>query len=797
MRIVIVEDRSEDRMLLKRIIEQHGHKVFEARDGRVALNLIREEKPDLVISDLLMPELDGFGLLRELHKSGHLQDVPFVVYSSIYTDNKERELAYSLGASKFLVKPLSPDDLWKNIEQVLPTLTQNKATPRLPVSEEEQLLREYSMVVASKLEAKVQELEETQKVLAAKERQYKCLFSSMDDVILLLNDKWQVLDANQPALRNQLGLELEDIVGHDLCSFFRDGMEYEDLHDKICKSGSLFEEGFEVQTHFVRKDKTVLICHISLSRFVNEQDEAIGVIAVIRDVTEKVESEAKLRQAQQEWEKTFDPIDDIVTLQGADMRINRINAAGLKMFQQDLKNIVGLNCYELFRETNEPCPDCPVTENLNDFVAHTFEVFHEKLQKTFLVSATPIFNESGGVTGIAHFAKDITERISLEKQLRQTQKLEAIGTLAGGIAHDFNNILSAIFGYTQLLQMELGPDPQMQSDVEQILKASNRAKDLVQQILTFSRSGEQKREPLRVQSIVEEALKLLRASIPSNIEIRQQLDEECPEIVGDATQIHQVIMNLCTNAYHAMMDREGVLSVHLSQKRMDCLDFPEWPEAKSGSYLELEVRDTGSGIESKHLVRIFEPYFTTKETGKGTGLGLSVVHGIVKSHGGHIYVYSEPGEGTLFRVYLPVCEKSADEKIDMNARQPVPHGHERILVVDDEEFLTKVQQRGLESLGYAVTAFTSSVDALDAFRSKPEGYDLIITDMTMPGLNGLELAKQILMVRKDMPVIMCSGFSDLINDKRLKEAGIRFFMMKPMDREVLGRKVREVLDLEK
>ncbi len=388
------------------------------------------------------------------------------------------------------------------------------------------------------------------------------------------------------------------------------------------------------------------------------------------------------------------------------------------------------------------------------------------------------------------------EKKELQAQLQQAQKMQAIGTLAGGIAHDFNNILFPIVGYTEMAMGDLSEESVTRRNLEEVLKAANRAKGLVRQILTFSRQSEQERKPLKIQPIIKEALKLLRASIPSTIEISQNIDKGCGAILADPIRIHQVMMNLCTNAYHAMREKGGVLGVTLAEVDIDSGDLGSNVDLKPGPYLRLTVSDTGHGIEHAEMERIFEPYFTTKGPGEGAGMGLAVVHGITRSHGGYITVYSEPGEGATFHVYLPRIDSSAIAPVTVST-EPTPNGKERILLTDDEEQIAHMVQQMLERLGYHVTARTSSVEALEAFRMQPEKFDLVITDQTMPNMTGAELAQKLMGIRPDIPIILCTGFSEVIPEEKARAMGFREYVMKPIVKSEMARIIRRVLDQEK
>ncbi len=392
------------------------------------------------------------------------------------------------------------------------------------------------------------------------------------------------------------------------------------------------------------------------------------------------------------------------------------------------------------------------------------------------------------LNGYVFVSRDVTEELQLQAHLQQSQKMESIGTLAGGIAHDFNNILSAIIGHAELADMTPKTPAKVEKHLQQILVASKRASGLVRQILTFSRRSGQQNISLQIQPIVKESLKLLRASLPATIEIRQNITKTDP-IQADPTQIHQVVMNLCANAFHAMEEKGGILTVNLYPVTIS--NEPDEPspapaELKIGDYVLLSIADNGPGIPADIAERIFEPYFTTKEQGKGTGLGLAVVHGIVSQAGGIIQVQSQPDKGTIFNLYFPVTKAEAGQPhIEENLTAPAGTGH--ILVVDDEEMLGRLLNEMLTNLGYRVTVETNSVKALEQFRAQADNFDLILTDMTMPNMTGLDLAEQILQIRPHIPIILCSGYSEGLDPILLKKKGIDGLLHKPFDRARLAR----------
>jgi len=393
--------------------------------------------------------------------------------------------------------------------------------------------------------------------------------------------------------------------------------------------------------------------------------------------------------------------------------------------------------------------------------------------------------------------QDITEGKQMQEQLQQTQKMEAIGTLAGGIAHDFNNILGGIIGYAEIAKDDIADGLPVDSYFDDILNLSNRARDLTQQILTFSRKNVQESGPMMLQPVLKECLKMLRATLPKTIDLKQNINSNCRAIVANPVQMHQLIMNLCTNAADEMKDTGGDIEV--------TLDEIEIPEKKAsygctinpGQYVSLRVRDTGNGIPEENIKRIFEPFFTTKEKGKGTGMGLSVVYGIVRSHDGAIAVDSAPEQGTVFSVLLPCADVALELAQEAPDPKLLPRGTERILFVDDEESIIEIAQRMLSHAGYEVTAVRNASQALALLKDDPGAYDIVITDQTMPKMTGFQLSQELLKIRPDIPIILCTGFSEIVSEETAKVAGVKEFLTKPFTREKIGETIRKVLDQNK
>ncbi|MBA4367902.1 MAG: hypothetical protein C0403_09725 [Desulfobacterium sp.] len=448
---------------------------------------------------------------------------------------------------------------------------------------------------------------------------------------------------------------------------------------------------------------------------------------------------------------------------------------------------------ENYEETRQMILQLLAGKSISGF--ETYRLTKDGRKLPVMISGSIFRNRQGNLEGSIINLKDISENKQLQSELQQAQKMEAIGTLAGGIAHDFNNILSPIIGYTEMMLDNAPEGSDLRESLHEVLVASLRASDLVKQILAFSRQEGKELKPVKIQIIIKELIKLMRASIPTTIAIKQHIDNNCGMVFADPTNIHQIAMNLMTNAYHAMETDGGTLTIGLSEVTLSAEDLNSF-NLNPGTFVCFSVSDTGHGIEKYLLDRIFEPYFTTKTNGKGTGLGLSVVHGIVKSYKGDIRVYSEPGKGSVFTVYLPVIHMEREETTNMN-HLSVRGGDEHILLVDDEEPILKMEKQMLERLGYQVTSRTSSMEALEAFRSSLNKFDLVITDMTMPNMTGEKLACELKKIRKGIPVIVCTGFSEKISRERAEALGIDGFLIKPIARNDLAKTIRTVMDMNK
>ena len=539
---------------------------------------------------------------------------------------------------------------------------------------------------------------------------------------------------------------------------------------------------------------TIITWNLSLRRQVEQRTTELT-----HELIERKRTEESLRESEEKYRQLFSSESDAIMIFDAETKnFIDVNDSALRLYGYNKEEFLKLRHPDITAEPEESAAS--IEQVLNGKLDRIPIRYHKKNDGTIFpveISTSNFTIKNKKV--LCGVIKDISERMQaeeekkqLETQLQQAQKMESIGTLAGGIAHDFNNILSPIMIHSELAMMDLPPDSPIRHSLEQIFKAGERARDMIKQVLAFSRQRQQEKAPIKIGFILKEVIRLLRSSIPTTIDIRHSIETEVDTVFADPTQIHQVLLNLCTNASYDMREKGGALEIELDDLNLDSETVSQFEDLNPGSYLSLTVTDNGHGIDPEVIERIFEPYFTTKDVGEGTGMGLAVVHGIVKSHGGDITVKSELEKGTTFQVLFPKYAEDIPKVSEPTIQLQL--GTERILFVDDEKVAVDAIQPMLENFGYTITARTSSIEALEAFRNNPQGFDLVITDQTMPNMTGEDLTKELMSIRSDIPIILCTGFSDQIDEHKAKAMGIRAFVMKPIVMREMANIIRKVLD---
>ena len=541
--------------------------------------------------------------------------------------------------------------------------------------------------------------------------------------------------------------------------------------------------------------KSLQQAHANLENKVKERTEELVKTneVLLIEIDDRKQTEGKLQESEKKYRILFENANDAIFVAQDNV---------IKFSNQKTKELTGYSSEELIK--------IPFVDLIHpDDKAKVIDRYKRRLigEKPVSTYAFTIINKSGmgkivqlnsvmiqweEKPATLNFFRDITQQVKIESQLQQAQKMEAIGTLAGGIAHDFNNILFPILGHAEMLLQDIPESSPFRKGLNGIYAGALRAKDLVKQILTFSRQESNELTLMKIHPIVKEALKLIRSSIPTTIDIKLDIDPACGLIKADPTQIHQIIMNLATNAYHAMESLGGELQVILKEVKLGEHDIII-PDMTSGIYACLTVADTGVGMDKNLTEKIFDPFFTTKEKGRGTGMGLSVVHGIVKNLGGAIHVYSEPDKGTEFKVYFPI-EKSSVKKQRVKIHETIQGGIEHILLVDDEDTIITMEKQMLERMGYQVTSCSNSIEALQVFRDNPAKFNLVITDMAMPNMPGDKLSTELGKIRPDVPILLCTGFSEIMSEEKAASLGIKDFILKPIVMMDLAQKIRKVLD---
>ncbi len=610
--------------------------------------------------------------------------------------------------------------------------------------------------------------------------------ADLNGIITYVNQAWADIH----------GYSSQTLIGKPLSMFHS---EEQNLNEVIPINKKVLRQGYHSgEVGHKRSDGTLFSTHMTSTLQKDDNGRVIGFIGVATDLSEQKKVEEALRENEIKFRYLFNLSPQPISLMDLNGKVLDVNQKFCEKMQYSRNEVIGKNALDLgFPAEGRQQFIEQLIENGD---VSGYEISHrvrneQSIQVQLYSKLLQIKGEFYTLT-VFH---DITTQRKLEAQLVQSQKMEAIGTLAGGIAHDFNNILSAILGYIELAKIYIEPDSKISQYLEEVFKAGNRAKELVRQILSISRQAEQKRKPVNINVIIREALRMLKATLPASIKINETMGETIRLIEADPVQIHQVIMNLVTNAGQSMKDKGGTLTVTLEIEEFLSNVRKNDQDIKSGEYVKLTISDTGYGIPKEDRKKIFDPYYTTKAQGVGTGLGLAVAQSIVKKHGGNILFSSKSGVGTDFFVYLPVINdkniKDSDDAFETKSLLPV--GKEHILLVDDEESIIDTGREMLEYLGYSVESYNKSDYALNEFRKSPEKYDLIISDMTMPEMNGDELAQKMIKIRSDIPIVICTGYNPKIDEKTAKNIGLKALIFKPLTFQKLATTVRAVLDQQK
>ncbi len=670
-------------------------------------------------------------------------------------------------------------------------------------------LKKVLRELEQRVEERTRELRSANEALISASQQFQNIIEFLPDSIVVLDNSRKVIAWNR-AMEEITGVGKSEIIGKDnypdVVPFY--GSKGHDLIDRLDR----IESGQEGRVDDLKR-KGDKLCSEIFAPMVNggrgahlfamaaplldAHGNRVGTIESIRDITEQKLAHEAISRAEEKYRSIFEhavmgifqvtPRGDLISANKAFARILGYDEV------DDLLNSKSDLAWHLNTEGSRYPELVRGIEQYGVIQEFEFQYVRKNGSIAWIsINARAVRDNNGRIDYLEGTAQDITGRKLLESRLLQAQKMEAIGTLAGGIAHDFNNILAAVLGFAEMTKLGLR-DPKLIGYMEQVLLAGERAKSLVGQILAFSRADRQEKKPIDIGSIVEEARKLLRATLPSTLEICVSSAPDLFQVLADRTQIHQVIINLCTNSAHAIPETGGLIQIDVGN--FEVLPDMEGLQAdlEPGPYVKISVIDNGKGIDPLIMGRIFDPFFTTKKKGEGTGLGLSVVYGIISESGGAITVQSEPGQGTIFTVYLPGLPGEAQAAPQLAGS--LPRGVERVLFVDDEELLVEMGRDMLEDLGYRVVATTDSIDALRLFRENPDYFDLVITDTTMPKLNGVEFSREVLKIRSDVAIIICTGYSELLDEGDAISMGIKKFIMKPFSVKSLAEAIRGVLDL--
>jgi len=775
MNALIVDDQEENRYLLETLLKGNGHDVQSVANGAEALERLKSGGIDLIVSDILMPVMDGFELCRKVKTDEGLRHIPFIVYTATYTGPRDEAFAIKIGADRFIQKPCEPDVFMEAIRDVMASArrTDIASTPL----QEEEVLKLYSERLVRKLEQKMLQLEkevkrrqEAEETLRTNEQKYRLLADNTLDVIWAMGPDLVFTYVN-PAIRDFTGHLPEEWIGSRL-SEHCDAENLAKIVQVIAHEMVKGPDGAGVilEAELFKKNREPIQIEIHGKVIFDENSAPILVQGTARDISERKRSEKMLRESQEKYKSILDNIED---------GYYEVDLAGnFTFFNHSTCRILGYSRSELMgmnnREYMDPENAGKVLQTFNrvfttgeSFRAVDWEIITKEGVKCHLDTSVSLVKDAkGNASGFRGIARDVTERKNAEKekirlteQLQQAQKLESIGRLAGGVAHDFNNLLSVILGYGEIVLEALSKDHPHHEPLEMIHQAGTRAKDLTRQLLAFSRKQVLEMQVVDVNHVVTGFEKLLRRMIGEDIQLNLALTAEPLTVKADTAQLEQVLMNLAVNARDAMPGG-GILTIETAVVELDDAYAEKKPGVLPGSYAMIGVSDSGCGMAKDTLDRIFEPFFTTKDRDKGTGLGLATSYGIIKQHGGNIWVYSEPGEGTAFKIYLPLCAKEDVVKA-LPAKLPSPVTRSAtILIVEDDPSVRKLAGVILAGHGYTVIESDDVTDAVAKAAALASPIHLVLTDVIMPRMKGPDVFAKIRENHPEANVLYMSGYTD-------------------------------------
>ncbi|MHC1698388.1 MAG: response regulator [Geobacteraceae bacterium] len=764
IRILINEDLPSDAELLEHEIRKGGfHFVSTRVDSREEfLAALDEFRPDLIISDFTLPSFNGMQALALAREYSPF--VPLIIVTGALNEEIAVE-CMKAGADDYVLKD--------NLRRLVPAI---------------------SVVLANSKARKERLLAEEQS--AASEQKMRAVFEHAHDAICILHEGF-FIDCN-PMAEKLFNLDREKLLHRSLAEFYPAEQAKVQLPQHLAAvkfQKALAGEPQNFEWHLQRFDGTVFDVDVGLSPI--EIDDRHHLMAILRDITEKKrielemrENERKYKDLSHEFNTLLDAIPDPILLQSPSLEIVWANRAAMSHFSDDVENLNERHCFKLLHKISAPHEGCPVQESFDTGMPAKGII--PLTDRVWEIRAVPVKNENGDIVNVIEIGRDITEMKKLEQQLLHAQKMEAVGQLSGGIAHDFNNIVTALIGYGNLILMKLADDDPARHFAEQILVTADRAAELTQGLLAFSRKRVLNMKPIQLNDIINGFRTFVGRIIGEQIVISTELLDEPVYVYADSSQIEQVLMNLATNARDAMPDG-GSISISLETSELDDEFIKSHGYGELGKYACILVSDTGSGMDEVTLKKIFEPFFTTKEAGKGTGLGLSIAYGIVKSHNGYILAYSKLGIGTTFRVYLPLI-KSVEQRPEIPHIHEPQGGHETILIAEDDSPVREITAKLLTGYGYSVIEAEDGDDALKKFAEAQGGVQLLILDVLMPGKGGREVADALRQLSPGVKVLFNSGYPlDLLVNKNILQQDADFFVKPIAPRELL-RKVRDVLE---